>query len=318
MWARPGWLRTVRCSRRRRNRGHRVDRGYGGGNQVGGTAGAGGSLAQDAATDEASGAAGDGSGAVEAAGDDSPSDIATPACPVLPIPGDCSPPADIRFPYPKLSQTGCMNPTNPLNMADSVVPHEVNSPLWSDGALKSRGMKIPAGEKVHVKDCTKNADECKVGDPNNYPNFLPPYDDGKWVFPVGTVMVKSFMFRDTSLKSGVKLVETRLLIHCDDRTWVGYAYQWNEAQTEAIIVGDAVNDLRARATFNVTDAMGKKAVTWNYPSRADCLLCHTETTNDVGSPRVVTGGSVLGPETSQMNRMVLAANGVDKTNPSGS
>ena len=57
-----------------------------------------------------------------------------------------------------------------------------------------------------------------------------PADTGKWVFPVGTVMIKNFMFDG-------KLVETRLFMHVDAATaaiiqngtdWVGYNYAWNE------------------------------------------------------------------------------------------
>ena len=298
----------------------------------GGAGGAGGTPAPDASASQTGGQTGGPSGNGDASGnsdaavagrDASASDVVS--CPSLPIPGDCSPPADIRCPYPKLSQTGCVNSANPLQLAASVIPYEVNSPLWSDGALKTRGMKIPNGAKIHVKDCTKNPAECYVGNPNNYPNYLPPYDDGKWVFPVGTVMVKNFMFPDASAPSGMKFVETRLLVHYDDATWVGYGYQWNDAQTEATIVPDTASnptfvpagaDVAVQATFKVMDAVGGLAntITWNYPDRAACMKCHVDTENNVPFPHIVTGGFVLGPETSQMNRMVLAANGVDQIN----
>ena len=42
----------------------------------------------------------------------------------------------------------------------------------------------------------------------------------------------AFLFDD-------KLVETRLFVHFDEATWVGYSYAWNEAQTEATVVPDA-------------------------------------------------------------------------------
>ena len=289
----------------------------GSGGDAGGIGGSGGSPTRDAGSDGGSSDA-----AVPA---DTNSDDAGEAfvCPTLPSPGTCSPPPDIRCPYPKLSQTGCVDPANPLQLAASVVSYEVNSPLWSDGALKTRGMHIPAGKKIHVKDCAKNADECKVGDPANPPNFLPPYDDGKWVFPVGTVMVKNFMFPDTSVKSGMRFIETRLMIHLDETTWVGYGYQWNDAQTEATIVPDAASDptfleagadVAVQAKVNVMTAAGKKTITWNYPDRAACMKCHLDTENNVPYPPIVTGGFVLGAETIQMNRIVTAANGVDKIN----
>ena len=46
----------------------------------------------------------------------------------------CVPPPAIDQPAAKLSQTGCMDPADTKKMAASVIPYDVNSPLWSDGA----------------------------------------------------------------------------------------------------------------------------------------------------------------------------------------
>jgi len=244
--------------------------------------------------------------------------------PGMPVPGTCAPPADIRCPYPKLSQTGCIdpspfsNPKVPITMASTVVPYEVNSPLWSDGAYKIRGMRLPStGLKIHVKDCVTNAAECCVVDLNTG-GCLPPADDGKWVLPVGTVMVKNFMFPDASRPSGYKLVETRLLMHLDQAQtlegvkteWIGYGYQWDDAQTDATIIGSLVegSDTGVSAKFNVVPTMGAatQSITWNYPSRNDCITCHTATTP--------SGGYTIGPETIQMNRVAAGdtMNQIDK------
>jgi uncharacterized repeat protein (TIGR03806 family) len=168
-----------------------------------------------------------------------------------------------------------MDAANPTALAAVVVPYEVNSPLWSDNANKSRGLRLPPGAKIHVKDCAATTSECPQG----------PADDGKWVFPVGTVMVKSFEFDS-------KLVETRLFVHSDESTWVGYSYAWDEAQTDATIVPDD----RVDVTFHT----GKQTVDWHYPSRLDCTTCH-----------VATAGWTLGPETAQMNRVVNGTNQID-------
>jgi mono/diheme cytochrome c family protein len=197
-------------------------------------------------------------------------------------------------PAPKLSLTGCMDPTHPTQFASNVIPYEVNSPLWSDSAYKSRGFVLPAGGKIHVKDCAANPSECKYRGPGDA-------DTGKWVLPVGSAMIKTFMF-------GGKLVETRLLFHPDAYNWNGYTYQWNETQTEATIVPDA----RAEALFNVgadggvAGADGGVAgadagvVDWHYPSRTDCNDCHTQ-----------QAGGILGPEMDQMNRVVGGVNQLD-------
>lgn len=186
----------------------------------------------------------------------------------------CVPPAAMDQPAAKLSQTGCVNPADPTKMAASVIPYEVNSPLWSDGADKQRGLALPTFGKIHVKNCAANASEC-VG----------AADDGKWVLPVGTVMVKTFLFDG-------KLVETRLFVHFDAANWVGYSYQWDEAQTDATIVPDD----RVEDVFNT----GQRTMTWHLPSRFDCMTCHTP-----------TGGSTLGPETAQFNRVVNGTNQID-------
>jgi hypothetical protein len=181
----------------------------------------------------------------------------------------CAPPTDIDQPIVKLSDTGCMSASTPTAFAASVFPYSVNSPLWSDNADKARGFVLPSGGKIHVKKCADPAENCSLGatDP----------DDGKWVFPVGTVMVKNFSFDN-------KVVETRLFVHHDDATWVGYSYAWSEDQTGATIVSSD----GAEVMFKT----GSRTVDWHYPSRDGCMKCHKP-----------TGGDTLGPETDQMNRM---------------
>ena len=187
--------------------------------------------------------------------------------------GECTPPP-VDAPIEKLSLTGCMNPKDITKFADRVIPYEVNSPLWSDSADKQRGFVIPAGKTIHVKDCAAMPAEC-----------LDSADTGKWVFPVGTVMLKNFLFNN-------KLVETRLFVRHDEQTWVGYSYQWDVAQTEATVIPDE----RRRIMVD----SGSGMVSWTYPNRVDCMKCHNS-----------AGGFTLGPETRQMNRMVGTSNQID-------
>jgi hypothetical protein len=296
-----------------------------GGGAGGGSAGTGGASGSGGLKDGGVGGGGSGGGGTDGGGTDGGPFV----CPTLPVPGTCAPPVDIRCPYPKLSQTGCIDaspfsdPKIPIKMASSVVPYEVNSPLWSDKALKTRGMRLPMGGKIHVKDCAKNPDECKVNDVNGK-CCAPTADDGKWVFPAGTVMVKNFMFPDESQPSKYKLVETRLFVRLDKEQqlegvkteWVGYGYRWDDNQTDATIIGtlgtnDDGSDTNVTAMFNVkTTAGATQSITWNYPSRNDCITCHTSITPST----MPTSGYTLGPETVQMNRMVAgdAMNQIDK------
>jgi uncharacterized repeat protein (TIGR03806 family) len=108
----------------------------------------------------------------------------------------------------KLSQTGCFAAAAPLaalTPRGSLVPYDVRSPLWSDGAIKSRWLSVPAGKKIRVGA------------------------DGDWDLPVGTVLVKSFAV-------GGAPVETRLFVRHTDGVWAGYSYEWNAQGTDATLL----------------------------------------------------------------------------------
>ena len=200
------------------------------------------------------------------------------------LPQTCVPFADMNQPIQMLSQTGCVSPTNPTTLAPSVIPYEVNSPLWSDGADKTRGMALPNGAKIHVVNCSANPSEC--------PGSRDYADDGKWKFPVGTVMVKSFLFDG-------KLLETRLFMHFSATTWAGFSYKWDQAQTDATLESTD----RDEESFST----GQRTVDWHFPSRDDCMTCHIPD----------KGYAVLGPETAQMNRVVGGSNQLDKLQAMG-
>ncbi len=95
--------------------------------------------------------------------------------------------------------------------------------------------------------------------------------DGDWDFPIGTVLMKQFSL-------GGKPIETRLFMHHPDGNWAGYSYEWNDAGTDA--------DLLPAGKAKPVGAQ-----TWTYPSRSDCLECHT-----------AIAGRSLGLETAQLNR----------------
>jgi uncharacterized repeat protein (TIGR03806 family) len=109
-----------------------------------------------------------------------------------------------------LSETGCVDPSDPTVPVEAMIPYEVNSPLWSDGATKQRWLAIPDGTTIGVGP------------------------DGDFEFPVGTVLVKEFT-------AGGRRVETRLLLRHDDGTWAGYAYAWLEDDSDAFLVDDALD-----------------------------------------------------------------------------
>ncbi len=183
----------------------------------------------------------------------------------------CIAPAKYDQPAPTLSASGCVDPKDPKKPAAGLIPYDVNSPLWSDGADKQRFMALPDGALIHVKDCAKEPDTCKTKAEGGTSD-----DDGHFEFPVGTVLVKSFLFAG-------KMVETRLFVRLADM-WVGYSYEWNDAQTDATLVSED------GLTKNIVNASAKMQ-SWYFPKRNDCLECHNETV-----------GYSLGLETIQLDR----------------
>jgi uncharacterized repeat protein (TIGR03806 family) len=89
-------------------------------------------------------------------------------------------------------------------------------------------------------------------------------------FPVGSVLRKDFTVGGT-------LAETRLFMHHTDGSWAGYTYQWNAQGTDATrVVGGLTTTVNGQ--------------TWDFPSEAQCLMCHT-----------AAAGRSLGLETGQLN-----------------
>jgi uncharacterized repeat protein (TIGR03806 family) len=191
----------------------------------------------------------------------------------------CKPPAREDQPAATLRSTGCVDPADPRRPAASLIPYDVLSPLWSDGADKQRFMALPDGALIHVKDCTREPATCKPKEEGGTTE-----DEGHWVLPVGTVLMKSFLF-------GGKLLETRLFVRMSADQWVGYSYRWNAEQTDATLVAaTGLND-------TIAGADGKMQ-SWYFPSRRDCFECHNKTV-----------GSSLGLETRQLDRPLTYPSG---------
>jgi uncharacterized repeat protein (TIGR03806 family) len=104
----------------------------------------------------------------------------------------------------KLSDTGCVDPSDPRQVASGLIPYDVNAALWSDGADKRRFFALPDGTTIHVRE------------------------DGDWDLPVGSVALKEF-------RQGDRRIETRLLLRHVDGDWAGYTYVWNAAQDDAFL-----------------------------------------------------------------------------------
>jgi uncharacterized repeat protein (TIGR03806 family) len=185
-----------------------------------------------------------------------------------------SPPPDASLPpFPtRLSETGLFADVAAHRPAAGLVPYEVNSPLWSDGALKTRFLALPGAATIDYQPTTA------------------------WGLPEGAVLVKTFELElERGNPAGRRRVETRLLTRTLGH-WHGYSYAWNDQQTDAELVPAAGRD----QAYSIVDAVrgedsrqaeGSRQQVWHYPSRAECMMCHSR-----------AAGFVLGLNTAQMNR----------------
>jgi uncharacterized repeat protein (TIGR03806 family) len=158
-----------------------------------------------------------------------------------------------KFPR-KLSESRLYESVKDQRMKPGVIPYSVNSPLWSDGAHKERWLMLP-GENPKI-DFSRSRG---------------------WNLPEKTVLVKSFAL-DTD--RGRRWIETRFLTK-QDGEWYGYSYKWNDAQTDAELIPAGGLDVTYR----------DRAKPWHFPSRAECMVCHSRAAN-----------FVLGLTEAQMNR----------------
>lgn len=152
-----------------------------------------------------------------------------------------------------------------------VTPYALNTPLWSDGALKFRYVYVPPGAQAQYRE------------------------EGVFEFPVGTVLIKTFAFAADmrTPDENVRLLETRLLIRREDG-WIALPYVWNEAQTEA-----RLSPIGADLPVNFTDDQGRAvALEWHVPNRNECSGCH----NRAGAL------TPIGPSARNLNRDYAYAN----------
>jgi uncharacterized repeat protein (TIGR03806 family) len=186
--------------------------------------------------------------------------------------------------FPRLlSRTGLFSSVPDHRPAPGVVSYDVNAPLWSDGASKERFIALPESSRIRFE-----------GIANSHIPALSP----SWEFPEGTVLVKTFSLAGEAAKP--RRVETRLLLlhkrskaaDIRDQSWRGYSYRWNEEQTDAELV-DAAGEDRDYDVADPAAGGGRRRVSWRFPGRAECMMCHTQPAH-----------FVLGVSTPQMNRSI--------------
>lgn len=177
------------------------------------------------------------------------------------------PPVTTTTVFPrKLSETGLFTSVRDHQVAPGVIPYSINAPFWSDGAYKERFVALPGDAGIAFSESKP------------------------WEFDDGAVTVKSFSLdMEEGNAASRKHIETRIVVKQNDQ-WVGYTYAWNDEQTDATLVPAAGLD-RSFTIKDRTSPGGVRTQVWHYPSRNECMFCHSR-----------AAGFVLGLTTPQMNR----------------
>lgn len=162
-----------------------------------------------------------------------------------------------------LSETGLFTDFAQLTPASGLIEYDLNHPFWSDATSKRRWVAVPDSSQIGFTATDA------------------------WNFPEGSFVVKHF---DIELTEGDETsrrkLETRILIHTQNG-WQGFTYRWNAGETDAILLTGRETE---SITVNLADG-GTRDQLYTYPSRTDCLGCHTQ-----------AAGFTLGLKTRQLNR----------------
>jgi putative heme-binding domain-containing protein len=146
----------------------------------------------------------------------------------------------------KLSETGLFASVKDHTPASGVIPFQVNSRQWQDGATAEHWVAFPgvSAAALHTtgKPIPGNVD---------WHNF-------RMHFPKDAVLVRS-------LSVGRRRVETQLL-HFDSIDWHPYSFAWRDDQSDADLVpaDGAEKELPE----------GKHQRVWQFHSRSQCMSCH--------------------------------------------
>lgn len=162
---------------------------------------------------------------------------------------------------------------------EKMVPYDLNTPLFSDYALKSRAIYIPEGETIQ-------------------------YDDNDvFDFPVGAVIFKTFYFAADAREpeKDLRLIETRVLIRHEEG-WKAYPYYWNESQTAAELVPSGKH-----VDIDLVDNRGEERhANYRVPSRNECQQCHIRKDEVTGENENFLP---IGPKARHINRDYVYADG---------
>jgi uncharacterized repeat protein (TIGR03806 family) len=194
----------------------------------------------------------------------------------------------------KLSLSGVFSDTPNLIPSAEFIPYNVNVPLWSDGAAKTRWFSVPNTGAPYT--------------PDEQIGFAPT---GEWSFPSGTIFIKHFDLVTNEITGDKRRLETRLLVRDINGAVYGQTYKWRTDNTEADAITAGINE-----DIIITNATGVRTQTWFYPAPSDCLVCHTPAANYVlGVKTRQLNGTMTYPSSGNTDNQLRALNQAGFFNP---
>jgi uncharacterized repeat protein (TIGR03806 family) len=172
-----------------------------------------------------------------------------------PVP--CTPPGvafDPSHPPQHLSELCLLDPSpGAVTPKPGVIPYDLNTPLFSDYAQKTRLVYVPPGASATY-------------------HAVAALD-----LPVGSIVAKTFAMApdQRAPAAGRKLVETRLLVHTS-AGWKGFPYVWDGAEKDATYTpGGLVREMPI-----VTPSGAAVTASYLVPDQNKCARCHADNPDD--------------------------------------
>lgn len=142
-----------------------------------------------------------------------------------------------------LSEAGIYRDLRAFEPADGFIAYTPPHALFSNRADKARLLWLPTGERVDTTGAT-------------------------WVFPVGTVLVKTFGYRHVEGRYGEVAIETRVMRH-EPEGWRYAVYHWGTDGRDAL----RLDGRWPEQPFVLEDLNGADFA-YVIPGELDCEACH--------------------------------------------
>ena len=165
-----------------------------------------------------------------------------------------------------LADVGAFSDLATLTPHPGIIPYDVNTAVWADGAQISRWFCVP----------------------NTSGRFTFRAND-RWTTPANAVWFQHFEMEMTNgVPESRRRLETRILVRDGGAGTGVYAasYRWNSPTYAVLVSSNGMDE-----TLTIYSGGVPHTQVWRYPSRTDCLACHN-----------ANAGRVLGFNTPQLNR----------------